>query len=291
MEENRQVIEITDAGLYSIIQDGGRDCTKFYAIPSSGYMDTQAAQYANYILSNTLHHPVIECNLSGMGLRFHHPMHVALTGADFDWKLNGQKIELDKKIFISKGDMLTGSYGKKMARSYIAFDMDLDEKTTLGSYATYPTATIGANGGRILQKGDAIKLKKRQNTLPDKVSVTKPVYKNLQTIKIQKGPEWELLDQNSKRLFSQLYFQITSRSDRMAAHVTAQEKLLLREKPKNSNCIIPGMIQLNYDGHLMVILRDGQTTGGYPRVAYITNEQLNLFNQILPHRNFKFEVE
>ncbi len=291
MDDKITGFEITNAGLYSTIQDFGRNRSRFFAVPSSGVMDHNAATYANQILSNLIDHPIIECNLSGMGLQFHHEMNIALTGADFGWKLNGNTVDLNTKILVIRGDKLTGGFSHDKARGYIAFDKELQENKVLGSYSTYPLAKIGANQGRILRKGDIIKISEKKSLSLAQAAPVIIKDKNQDIIKIQKGPEWDLLSPSSKRKFCMLEYQISSRSDRMAAHLKTTEQLDLQEYPKYSNCIIPGMIQLNYHGELMVILRDGQTTGGYPRVVYITHDNLNLFNQILPHRNFKFELQ
>ena len=43
---------------------------------------------------------------------------------------------------------------------------------------------------------------------------------------------------------------------------------------KQSVPVLPGFIQLPPSGQPIVVLKDGQTTGGYPRIGYIKTNQL-----------------
>ena len=58
---------------------------------------------------------------------------------------------------------------------------------------------------------------------------------------------------------------------------------------KNSVPVLPGFIQLPPNGLPIIVLQDGQTTGGYPRIAYIQAQHLSLFNQIPLGGLFQFE--
>ena len=55
--------------------------------------------------------------------------------------------------------------------------------------------------------------------------------------------------------------------------------------------VLPGFIQLPPSGLPIVVLQDGQTTGGYPRIAYIRPQELSAFNQIPLGGSFKFKLE
>lgn len=59
---------------------------------------------------------------------------------------------------------------------------------------------------------------------------------------------------------------------------------------KHSVPVLPGIIQLPPIGHPVVLLQDGQTTGGYPRIGYIPAEHLSTFNQLMIEQPFKFKL-
>ena len=43
--------------------------------------------------------------------------------------------------------------------------------------------------------------------------------------------------------------------------------------------VLPGTIQCTPDGTLVILMRDAQTTGGYPRVLQVSDEGINRLAQ------------
>ncbi|MGB7786903.1 MAG: allophanate hydrolase subunit 2 family protein, partial [Salinimicrobium sp.] len=52
--------------------------------------------------------------------------------------------------------------------------------------------------------------------------------------------------------------------------------------------VLPGTVQLTPSGKLIVLMRDGQTTGGYPRVLQLSEAGINALAQKLPGEKFRF---
>ena len=48
------------------------------------------------------------------------------------------------------------------------------------------------------------------------------------------------------------------------------------------------MNQLPPSGQPIVVLQDGQTTGGYPRIAFLKSEEINAFNRLPLGQPFSF---
>jgi len=44
--------------------------------------------------------------------------------------------------------------------------------------------------------------------------------------------------------------------------------------------VVPGVVQLTPDGQLIVLMRDAQTTGGYPRILVVTETGMNQLAQM-----------
>jgi allophanate hydrolase len=55
-----------------------------------------------------------------------------------------------------------------------------------------------------------------------------------------------------------------------------------------SDAIVPGDIQILGDGTPIVLMRDHQPTGGYPRIATIVNADLDRFAQMRPGTTVSF---
>ena len=46
-----------------------------------------------------------------------------------------------------------------------------------------------------------------------------------------------------------------------------------------SQPVLPGTVQFTPDGNLIILMRDAQTTGGYPRIFQLTEDSINLLAQ------------
>jgi len=55
-----------------------------------------------------------------------------------------------------------------------------------------------------------------------------------------------------------------------------------------SDAIVPGDIQILGDGTPIVLMRDHQPTGGYPRIATVASADLNRFAQLRPGTDVRF---
>ena len=110
-----------------------------------------------------------------------------------------------------------------------------------------------------------------------------PVQKD--TIRIMKGPEWNLLREHPK-LKS---FRISSDSNRMAITLIG-EPLAHDRKEMKSSAVIPGIIQLPPNGIPTILMKDCQTTGGYPRIAKVLDEDLGKVAQRQPGASIEFQL-
>ncbi len=46
-----------------------------------------------------------------------------------------------------------------------------------------------------------------------------------------------------------------------------------------NTAVLPGTVQLTPNGTLIVLMRDAQVTGGYPRILQLSNHSLNILAQ------------
>ena len=263
-------LEFLQAGLMTSVQDMGRQGLAYYAFPSSGVMDKKSAMLALLLLDKEIHEPLIECTSIAPKIKFQSTTRLALTGANFGWRINGKKVRRNAAIVVQEGAILEGESANKGLRAYIAIDGDLQLQKSFSSFSTYTPASMGGVEGRMIKKGDVIfwtkKLKQRlqaHNIIP-----------------IQKGPEYDMLDESSKGLLCSSAFKISQDSNRMGARLFGEKLKSKLAQLEYSLPVLPGFIQLLPSGDLVVILQDGQVSGGYPRVAYIKEKDLSDFNQI-----------
>jgi len=164
-------------------------------------------------------------------------------------------------------------------RGYIAFKGDLNLEKIYDSYSTYSNAKIGGFQGRLLQKGDVIEWKNSQSIFsPHKI------------IPIQKGPEFDFLTKQSKIKLTQNIYKIGVDSNRMGIRLEGEKLEAKSYQLKNSSPVLPGFIQLPPSGVPIIVLQDGQTTGGYPRIIYIREKYMWELNQIPLGGTLRFEL-
>lgn len=279
-------IEIIHPGIRSSLQDEGRVGHAFHAVPRSGVMDYVAYDRISSILQLSENHTVIECTLKAPKICFNDPMIIAISGADMLWKLNELPIERDRQITVKKGDVLAGNYAKTGFRGYIGFCSEMIVKKHFGSSSSYSYASLGANDGQALKKGDKLFFKNSASKIKTEISYTPIIYSN--KITLQKGPEYHLLSSDAIDKIIRGTFAVSSESNRMGARLTGP-KIEGYQSLMESVAVLPGFVQLLPSGQLVVILQDGQTTGGYPRIASLTQPELSKFNQIAIGKEIKVD--
>ncbi len=109
-----------------------------------------------------------------------------------------------------------------------------------------------------------------------------------EVIKTFQGPEYELLSVSEKNMLEKSHFSIGSDSNRMGIQLEGQVANDL--KPIITSPVLPGTVQLTPSGTLIVLMRDCQTTGGYPRVLQLSEDGINALAQKLPGEKVKFQI-
>ena len=57
-----------------------------------------------------------------------------------------------------------------------------------------------------------------------------------------------------------------------------------------SSGVIPGTVQLTPSGQIIILHRDCQTTGGYPRILQLAEKSLNNLSQLRTGHKIKFQI-
>ena len=268
-------------GLYTTIQDEGRFGYRNIGVPSSGYMDSESAKIANLILDNPINNPLIEATLIGPTIKFQKSTFICITGADFNPILNESKISLYTPIKVSKGDILKINNSSIGSRCYISIKGDIILDRVLGSKSFYSQISDSS----VIEKGDEFLFEVNDMNLTYK-SINKKFRLNT-NIKVFKGPEFSCLDEKSVNKLINQEFSIGI-NNRMAYNLN--EKIKTGVSSIISAGVIPGTVQLTPSGQLIILHRDCQTTGGYPRILQLNEKSLNNLAQLRTGDKIKFEI-
>ncbi len=282
-------VELIKSGLFTTVQDGGREGYAFYGIPSSGYMDRSAAHIANLLVGNKKDNALIEMNVVGGTFSFDRDCIIAITGADMQASIADIPCKRYQTLIITKGTVLKFKNAVNGMRTYLAVKGTWKIPKIYGSKSTLCIGQNANVAGRILKISDRIQIESLGNVHNTPVVFWPqiPDYISIGTISLTKGPEFTLL--KKPKLLSSSY-SISRRSDRMGAILNGPVLETQLQETFSSKFLFPGMIQCTPSGKLIVVLQDGQTTGGYPRVGFIPKKELDRFNQLRPGMEFRFRV-
>lgn len=275
------MIKVVSKGLYTTIQDKGRFGYRNIGVPSSGYMDSESAETANLIINNPKDSPLIEATLIGPTLEFKKSAVICITGGEFSPTLNDIKISSYSAIEVNKGDILKINNSSIGSRCYISIQGTIISDTILGSKSFYHQIT----NSNILEDGDIFLFKKNIRTLEQKYTHKK--FELNKTINVFRGPEFKYLSKESiKTLFNE-EFSIGI-NNRMAYNLL--EKIQDGVNSIISSGVIPGTVQLTPSGNIIILHRDSQTTGGYPRILQLNEKSLNDLAQLRTGDNIRFKL-
>lgn len=156
-------VEIVEPGPGTTVQDyPGRIGYWQVGIPPSGPMDNYSLRLANRLVGNEDGAAGLECTTQGPTLLFHCDAVVAVAGAPAHVSVDGQSVESGKSIQVRKGGTLSVGQPNSGCRCYIAFQGGgLRVPKVYGSRSTFPLGRFGGHNGRILQRGDLLRLVNR----------------------------------------------------------------------------------------------------------------------------------
>ena len=275
------MIKVISKGLYTTIQDKGRFGYRNIGVPSSGYMDSESAEAANLIINNPKDNPLIEATLIGPTLEFKKSAVICITGGEFSPTLNDIKISSYSAIEVNKGDILKVNNSSIGSRCYISIQGTIISDTILGSKSFYHQIT----NSNIIEDGDIFLFKKNIRTLEQKYTHKK--FELNKTINVFRGPEFKCLSKESiKTLFNE-EFSIGI-NNRMAYNLL--EKIQDGVNSIISSGVIPGTVQLTPSGNIIILHRDSQTTGGYPRILQLNEKSLNDLAQLRTGDKIRFKL-
>lgn len=269
------MIKVLRSGFYTSVQDLGREGYGHFGVPASGCLDRYSGELANRILDNDPDSAVLEITLGNIKLLFEKQTYICLTGADFSPELNNTPIKMQSIATVRKGDIL--SFGKRRygARAYLAVAGGIQTREVLGSRSFYKNITVQA----VLKNNEVLPLNPKTKPIADLgsfVKVKKGHFTDME-LKAYPGPEFDRLSESQQALLTERAFTVSKDNNRMGYRL--EELVENSLSPILTSAVLPGTVQLTPSGKLIVLMRDGQVTGGYPRVLQLTEDAINRLAQ------------
>lgn len=294
-------IEIIKPGMLTTFQDLGRQQYQSLGIPVAGALDVNAHRVANLLVGNNVNEATLEVTVIGPKIKFNKPCCIAVSGADLTPAVNGYAVSMNRPLVIRPGDILSFGERSHGARAYIAIHGGFALKPVLGSMSTYLRSAIGGLDGRALRPGDEVQFKKfldevdLENLALDLWAIkycmpASLVKSNRSELRIIKSAQWEDFSTESRVNILTESFKVTPVSDRMGYRLEGPQLKLKAPRQMISESVLFGTIQVPVGGQAIILMADRQTTGGYPKIAYVASIDHPLLAQMMPGDRFTFKL-
>ncbi|MXQ11562.1 biotin-dependent carboxyltransferase family protein [Microvirga makkahensis] len=273
---------VKNCGPMTSLQDWGRIGYQRFGVSPSGAMDRRCLAMANVLVGNTPEDAAIEfMNLGGSFACEGGELQVALAGAGCTASLNDAPVKANTTIILKDGDTLQVGHARTGSFSYLAVGGGFRIEPQLGSLSFHPRSHLGGLNGAPLKAGDRLPC---QPGAPQGGPMHLPLepLEEPGPIRVILGPQDDYFTQQAIDTFLTAEFTVSPQADRMGFQLNGPR--LHHAKGFNivSDGIVDGHIQVPGSGLPIVLMRDRQTAGGYPKIATIISADLGRFAQLRP---------
>ncbi|MFC4638878.1 biotin-dependent carboxyltransferase family protein [Deinococcus hohokamensis] len=281
------MIRVERPGVQTTLQDAGRHA-RALGVPAGGAADPVAWRLANALVGNPPDAAALECTLVGPDLHFLEGALVALCGAPFGARLDGQPFGRGRAVRVQAGQTLSLGTTARGLRAVLAVRGGLEGEVAFGSRATDLKSGFGGLAGRALQRDDVLR---RACPLPD---VAPPRARLSPGLGTPLGPRHVLrvlpTAEASPALLRALVgppLKVSAQADRMG--VRLDHRVEVQADPgRVSLPNVPGAVQVPPDGRPILLLPDAGTHGGYAAPLVVASVDRPRLGQLRPGDTLHF---
>lgn len=291
-------VRVLAPGLFTTVQDEGRPSHRHIGVPLGGALDQLAYRAANRLAGNRGDAAVLEVTGAGPRLAFEAPAALAICGADFAVHVDGEPLPTQRPVWLAEGAVLEIRQVRRGFRAYLAIRGGFAGDALLGSRSAIPRYGLGEK----LAPGDDLVYVPGPPNPPAGFRAVGPraavapfqvggwldqVEDEMAVVRVVRGEQADWFDGEAWRAFLERTWQVGPQSDRMGLRLRG-EPLAAPSRQLASEPVVPGSIQVPPDGLPIVLMRECQTTGGYPKVATVISADLDKLAQLRPGSQLRF---
>lgn len=281
-------LTVVEAGLLSLLMDAGRDNYQSHGYSQSGPMDMRAYRRGDSILeqSNTtqiefIGQIVVRCDQS---------IGFAVSGPSIDITVNDMRYHTDARIEIHAGDIVKLTPNSLGQRHYLSVEGGFECPLSLGSSATVLRENIGGltGQGQPLRVGDIVPIGGFNPTGDASHDVSNVSdYREDIPIDVTLGYQASSFESFMLKRFFASDYRVTPAADRMGFRLEGRP-VTSTIHTMHSEGIALGAIQCPPDGQPIIMMRDRQTIGGYPKLGCVAPYDIDRLSQITPGKSVSF---
>jgi biotin-dependent carboxylase-like uncharacterized protein len=282
-------------GPLALIEDLGRPGHAGIGVTESGAADRRALRLANRLLGNDEGAPAVEVLLGGLAVRAEGAVRVCVTGAPTPVDVDGRAAALGTPLDLRDGQVLSLGTPPTGLRTYLAVRGGLAEPSVLGSASTDPTMGVGPaplEAGRRLVVATAPDRHEAADV--DVVAAEAPPVTDV-VLRVVLGPRDDWFAPTAVEALLTQPWTVTAEADRVGVRLSGvrldraedpQGETSVRELP--SEAVVRGAVQVPHSGQPLVFLADHPTTGGYPVLAVVVDDDTDVVGQLRPGDRMRF---
>jgi biotin-dependent carboxylase-like uncharacterized protein len=285
------VIEVQGPGLFTTVQDLGREGFGPMGVSPSGAADALSLRIGNKLLGNAEGAAALEMTLLGGTFVFPDGATVALTGSDFGPMLDSSVVQAWTPLSVARGQTLRVGATRTGSRSYLCVRGGVEVKLFLGSASTHVLSGLGGHEGRALRKGDVLKIGAAEGSIRGrKLSArAREIFGLRKVLRVTPGPQRDRFDEASQANFYAGTYRVTEESNRMGLRLAGTPIPARSGGGMISEGVALGAVQVPESGMPIILFVEQQTTGGYPKIANVISADFHSLGQLRPRDAISFE--
>lgn len=266
------------------LQDYGRFGWRRYGISTAGAMDRMHLSIANRLVGNPADTAAIETVMMGCRLELvGRPVLLAASGPGCILSIDGKPVPVGHSAKAEEGQTVILSPVREGVYGYLAVAGGFDLTADLGSLSGHRRSGLGhIIHGNVAElpvcMGGGLRTPQALAGTPSPANGP---------IRVLWGPQEDWFSTEVRVRLTTADWTIDQRSDRMGVFLDGLS-LAPSAGSMVSDGVLPGSIQVPPSGKPVILMRDCQTTGGYPKIATVISADLDRLAQIRPGRTLQF---
>jgi biotin-dependent carboxylase-like uncharacterized protein len=272
-------LRVLDPGLYTLVADLGRPGCRSLGVPVGGAADRAALALGNGLVGNPPDAAALEISLAGPTLTADADLACVLSGAPFELAVDGQRLEAGKTFTLRSGDTLRVGSTPTGMRGYLCIRGGIAAPLVLGSRSGLAPLRAGAV---LACSPGFIHARFLRRPLGGGGPFARP------TVIVLRALPGAQADWFPPDAVSGPPYRVTPASNRMGIRLHG-EPLPVPPRDLLSEPVCPGSVQVTREGQSIILGVDGQTIGGYPKIAQVIGADLDRVGQLRPGDRVRFE--
>jgi biotin-dependent carboxylase-like uncharacterized protein len=277
-------LRVLEPGLHTLVVDFGRPASRSLGVPLGGAADPMALALGNGLVGNAPDAAALEISLVGPTLEAACDVACVVFGAPLSLSSDRQEVRPGTTFTLGAGERLHIGGTATGMRAYFCVRGGFQMAPILGSRSALEPLRAGDELPCLAGTIHARFLRIDRNGVPSGAPFVDQLA--VHTLRVLPGVQSDWFQ--ASEFFPQ-EFVVLPASNRMGLRLQGRP-LRLPARELVSEPVCPGSVQMTRDGQCIVLGVDGQTIGGYPKIAQVISADLDRLGQLRPGDRLRFSA-